>query len=70
MASPPIERRLTAGCWSPSCPSMFIIAREDGVLDIWDVLDRTHERSISQSVAAAPITYLSPFVVNCKLQSA
>ena len=29
---------LTDGCWSPTRPSVFFTARQDGVLDAWDIL--------------------------------
>ncbi|GAB1606218.1 WD repeat-containing protein 63-like [Argonauta hians] len=40
------------GCWSLSRPSVFFIARNDGTIDVWDLLDRTHEPFLSQNVTA------------------
>ncbi|XP_033096889.1 WD repeat-containing protein 63-like [Anneissia japonica] len=61
-------KKLTAGFWSPSRPSVFYIARADGNIDVWDLLDRTHEPSLSQNISAASITSIFPWVVNSKQQ--
>ena len=56
-------KRLTAGHWSNSRPGVFYIAKQDGTLDVWDLLDRTHEPSMSQSITPAPITNIYPWQV-------
>ena len=33
--------QITAGTWSHSRPGVFYVAKEDGTLDAWDVLDRS-----------------------------
>ncbi|KAK2157176.1 hypothetical protein LSH36_196g03010 [Paralvinella palmiformis] len=60
------SKRLTAGYWSPSRPAVFYITKQDGSVDIWDLLDRTHEPSMNQSVSPAPITSIYPFQVTNK----
>lgn len=59
-------KRLTAGHWSPSRAAVFYITKQDGSVDIWDLLDRTHEPSMNQSVSPAPITCIYPFAVTNK----
>ena len=60
------NKRYTSGYWSPSRPSVFFIAKQDGSVDIWDLLDRTHEPSMNQSITPAAITCLFPYPVTCK----
>ena len=55
--------RLSAGYWSPTRPSVFYIAKQDGSVDVWDLLDKTHEPSLTQSVSPAPITNIYPYQV-------
>ena len=57
--------RLSAGYWSPTRPSVFYIAKQDGSVDVWDLLDKTHEPSLTQSVSPAPITNIYPYQVIC-----
>ena len=38
LSSSSYTENLTDGCWSPTRPSVFFTARQDGVLDAWDVL--------------------------------
>ncbi|KAL8583506.1 hypothetical protein ACOMHN_056316 [Nucella lapillus] len=60
--------RLSTGFWSPTRPSVFYIAKQDGSVDVWDLLDKTHEPSLTQSVSPAPITNIYPFQVTQKQQ--
>ena len=36
----------TAGCWSPTRPGLMFIGRGDGMLEVWDMMDRSHEPSL------------------------
>ena len=36
------------------------MAKSDGSVDIWDLLDRTHEPSLTQTISAAPVTSIFP----------
>ncbi|CAC5422765.1 WD repeat-containing protein 63 [Mytilus coruscus] len=58
--------RYTAGFWSPSRPAVFFIAKVDGSVDVWDILDKTHEPSLTQSVSPVQITTIFPFPVSQK----
>ncbi|PFX30161.1 Dynein intermediate chain 2, axonemal [Stylophora pistillata] len=60
--------RLSRGHWSPSRPGVFFITKTDGNVDVWDLLDRSHEPSLTQNVTAAPITTISPHQVSSKQQ--
>lgn len=58
--------RFTAGFWSPSRPAVFYIAKIDGSVDVWDILDKTHEPSLTQSVSPVQITTIFPYPVSQK----
>lgn len=60
------SKKLTAGHWSPTRPGIFFLTKEDGSIDTWDLLDRTHEPSMNQSITPAPITCIFPHKVTCK----
>ena len=49
---------LTMGCWSPTRPGVIITARQDGMIEIWDLLDRSHEASMVATVSSSSITSL------------
>jgi len=51
--SPYSQSRLTAGRWSPTRPSVILIAKADGSMEFWDLLERSHEASISVNVSSA-----------------
>ncbi|KAF6028504.1 WDR63 [Bugula neritina] len=63
LRSPTTRRQLTSGFWSPSRPGVLYIARDDGSVDIWDLLEKTHEPSMNQNVSAHPITCIYPFQI-------
>jgi len=46
------------GCWSPTRPGVIITAREDGMIEVWDLLDRSHEASMVSTVSSSSITSL------------
>lgn len=47
--------RSTCARWSPNRPSVVFIGREDGVMDVWDFLDRSH-KPLFQYMFTQPIT--------------
>ena len=53
-------RRLS-GCWCPSRPGVFFIGRTDGYLEVWDLMDRSHEPVMKQNVSGSALTTLEPF---------
>uniref|UniRef100_A0A8D2JD23 WD repeat domain 63 n=1 Tax=Varanus komodoensis TaxID=61221 RepID=A0A8D2JD23_VARKO len=59
-------KRYTVGHWSLSRPGVFFIGREDGNIDIWDLLEKTHEASQTQNVCIALITCIKPWIYSSK----
>lgn len=45
--------------WSPTRPAVLYLADQSGALEVWDLLDRSHEPSIRVTLAATPIMSLS-----------
>ncbi|NWS35849.1 WDR63 protein, partial [Polioptila caerulea] len=52
--------RFTAGQWSLTRPGVFFIGRDNGNIDIWDLLKKTHEPSHFQNISKSIITFISP----------
>ncbi|NXK61197.1 WDR63 protein, partial [Sylvietta virens] len=52
--------RYTAGQWSLTRPGVFFIGRDNGSIDIWDLLKKTHEPSHFQNISKSIITFISP----------
>ncbi|XP_059710127.1 dynein axonemal intermediate chain 3 isoform X1 [Haemorhous mexicanus] len=52
--------RYTAGQWSFTRPGVFFIGRDNGNIDIWDLLKKTHEPSHFQNISKSIITFISP----------
>ena len=62
-SSPQLPTRFASCAFSPTRPSVVYVAKEDGVVDAWDLLDRSHEPSQSARVnsgAAGPMQFWSP----------
>uniref|UniRef100_A0A8C4W6M9 Dynein axonemal intermediate chain 3 n=1 Tax=Gopherus evgoodei TaxID=1825980 RepID=A0A8C4W6M9_9SAUR len=60
------SKRYTVGHWSLSRPGVFFIGREDGHIDIWDLLEKTHEPSQTQNISISMITCIRPWIVSSK----
>ncbi|NXU03023.1 WDR63 protein, partial [Buphagus erythrorhynchus] len=52
--------RYTAGQWSLTRPGVFFIGRDNGNIDIWDLLKKTHEPSHFQTISKSIITFINP----------
>uniref|UniRef100_A0A8C5LFH8 Dynein axonemal intermediate chain 3 n=1 Tax=Jaculus jaculus TaxID=51337 RepID=A0A8C5LFH8_JACJA len=61
-------KRYTSGHWSLTRPGVFYIGREDGYIDIWDLLEKTHEPAQSQNICITMITYIKPWTYSPKQQ--
>ncbi|KAM4873171.1 dynein axonemal intermediate chain 3 isoform 2-T2 [Thomomys bottae] len=61
-------KRYTSGHWSLTRPGVFYIGREDGYIDIWDILEKTHEPAQSQNICITMITYIKPWTYSAKQQ--
>ncbi|XP_039509013.1 dynein intermediate chain 3, axonemal isoform X2 [Pimephales promelas] len=46
----------TIGHWSLSRPALFFIGKEDGKIEVWDLLQNTHNPSQTQKISTASIT--------------
>eukprot|EP00794_Sanderia_malayensis_P008204 gene8204-9084_t len=60
--------RLTSGRWSPSRPGVIFIGKSDGSVDVWDLLDKTHEAFLTQNVTPVTIKTIFPYQVSSKQQ--
>ncbi|NXK18220.1 WDR63 protein, partial [Arenaria interpres] len=56
--------RYTAGQWSLTRPGVFFIGRDDGNIDIWDLLKKTYEPSHFQNISGSTITFISPCIAS------
>lgn len=45
------QSNLTDGCWSPSRPAVCYSAKANGILDVWDLLFKTNEPTLSMKVS-------------------
>lgn len=62
------SKRICDAEWSPSRPGVFFIAKSDGNVDIWDLLDRTHAPILTQSISIHKLSYLNCKVISSKQQ--
>ncbi|XP_015210607.2 dynein axonemal intermediate chain 3 isoform X2 [Lepisosteus oculatus] len=60
------KKRCTVGHWSLSRPGVFFIGKEDGNIEVWDLLEKTHEPSQTQNITTASITCIKPWIVSSK----
>ncbi|XP_074763348.1 dynein axonemal intermediate chain 3 [Athene noctua] len=58
--------RYTTGHWSLTRPGVFFIGRDDGNIDIWDLLKKSHEPSHFQNMSKSMITFISPWIASPK----
>ncbi|XP_037354413.2 dynein axonemal intermediate chain 3 isoform X1 [Talpa occidentalis] len=61
-------KRYTSGHWSLTRPGVFYIGREDGYIDIWDLLEKTHEPTLTQNICITMITSIKPWTFSAKQQ--
>lgn len=45
----------TGGAWSPSRPGVLYLARVDGVLEVWDLVERSHEPALTTTVSSTAL---------------
>ncbi|EFJ06846.1 hypothetical protein SELMODRAFT_430335 [Selaginella moellendorffii] len=50
------EGYLTSGCWSPSRPGVLYIGRIDGSIEVWDLIDHSHQPSALASIGSCQVT--------------
>jgi len=56
VSSPYIDAHVTAGAWSPSRPAVIYVGTADGNVQVWDLLDRSHEQVVTHSVGQEAVT--------------
>ncbi|NXU55039.1 WDR63 protein, partial [Turnix velox] len=56
--------KYTAGQWSLTRPGVFFIGRDDGNIEIWDLLKKTYEPSYFQNISKSAITLISSCVAS------
>ncbi|XP_037070687.1 dynein intermediate chain 3, axonemal-like [Pollicipes pollicipes] len=59
MVSAQAPSRRTSGVWSLTRPSVFFIGRQQGSIEVWDMLDRAQEALLTQSLSGVEVTTLS-----------
>ncbi|CAF3614114.1 unnamed protein product [Adineta steineri] len=64
----PLKEKITDVEWSPTRPGVFFVSKQNGGIDVWDLIDRTHAPSISQSISNTALTYLSIKTISSKQQ--
>ncbi|PIK53480.1 WD repeat-containing protein 63 [Apostichopus japonicus] len=62
------SKQFTCGFWSPTRPAVFYLGTAEGNIEVWDLLDRTHEASLSQNISASEITNVYPWHLSHKQQ--
>ncbi|XP_043861259.1 dynein axonemal intermediate chain 3 [Dromiciops gliroides] len=62
------SKRYTAGHWSLTRAGVFFVGKEDGYIDIWDLLEKTHEPAQTQNICITSITYITPWMIASKQQ--
>ncbi len=62
----PLKEKITDAEWSPTRPGVFFISKQNGSIDIWDIVERTHAPSLSQSISSSAVTYLNIKNISCK----
>nr|WAW84845.1 axonemal dynein intermediate chain 3 [Halisarca dujardinii] len=58
--------QLKGGVWSPTRPGVFFIIKENGNIDVWDLLEKSHEPSHSQNISSHPLTAITPVAFSYK----
>ncbi|KAH7299086.1 hypothetical protein KP509_25G072000 [Ceratopteris richardii] len=51
-----VEGYLTTGCWSPSRPGVIYIGSIDGSIEVWDLIDHSHQPSLTASIGSCQVT--------------
>jgi WD40 repeat protein len=54
-SSPAADTYLTAGAFSPTRPGVLLMAKQDGTVDVWDLMDRSNEAALSVRVNSTPV---------------
>ncbi|XP_070688343.1 dynein axonemal intermediate chain 3 [Pempheris klunzingeri] len=65
--SPSSEQVCTVGCWSLSRPAVFFIGKEDGNIEVWNLLEKTSEPAqVHSHITNARVTCIKPWTASSK----
>ncbi|XP_059197452.1 dynein axonemal intermediate chain 3 [Centropristis striata] len=65
--SPSSKQVYTVSCWSLTRPAVFFIGKEDGSIDVWNLLEKTSEPvQVHAHVTHAKITSIKPWTASSK----
>ena len=54
------DKKYTAGAWSPTRPSIIFLGTHEGNVEVWDLLEKTHEASVIQNISTGIVRILFP----------
>ncbi|MEQ2171495.1 hypothetical protein GOODEAATRI_011249, partial [Goodea atripinnis] len=61
------EQECTVGCWSLSRPAVFFIGKQDGSVEVWDLLKNSSEPlQLHAHISNTKITCMKPWAVSAK----
>uniref|UniRef100_A0A8P4G9M5 Dynein axonemal intermediate chain 3 n=1 Tax=Dicentrarchus labrax TaxID=13489 RepID=A0A8P4G9M5_DICLA len=65
--SPSSEQVCTSGCWSLSRPAVFFIGKDDGSIEVWNLMEKTSEPAqVHAHITNAKITCIKPWTASSK----
>ncbi|XP_069560869.1 dynein axonemal intermediate chain 3 [Brachyistius frenatus] len=68
LRSPISEQHYTVGCWSPSRPAVFFIGKDDGSMEVWNLLiNASKPAQVHAHITNAWIACIKPWT--CSLQT-
>ncbi|KAJ7548215.1 hypothetical protein O6H91_07G003200 [Diphasiastrum complanatum] len=60
------EGYLTTGGWSPSRPAVLYIGHIDGSIEVWDLLDHSHQPTTTVSIGSCQVTSMEFWKQTCE----
>ena len=58
------DKKYTAGAWSPTRPSIIFLGTNEGNVEVWDLLEKTHEASVIQNISTGIVPNFLHFSCN------
>ncbi|CBY12836.1 unnamed protein product [Oikopleura dioica] len=53
------DKKYTAGEWSPTRPGLILMATDEGNIEVWDLLEKTHEPNVNASIINSKLHLLA-----------
>uniref|UniRef100_A0AAY4DBC1 WDR63 n=1 Tax=Denticeps clupeoides TaxID=299321 RepID=A0AAY4DBC1_9TELE len=66
MQSPYSEKKYSGGCWSLSRPGVLFFGTEDGDIEVWNLVEKTHKSFHTQNITTSQITCIRPWINHSK----